>query len=441
MPLCAVLCCGAGEPNTKDSLLIAGDKLPHYLAGAYTLGDALADLCEVPGCKAQLMYASNAVQRRRQLQQQQQQRALLSPFAQANASAAAAAAAAASRQPNILQVYDAIGHDTAAAASEDEDEEDQAAAAALAAGIRVPRGFAIGSFSSKGFGAGSDFGSNPSLLQLLERERTQQQQQREQQSAQGADSSSAGASTAAAAAAVENGDDLQAGFADEYLDPPMPTADQLSLFTEVQRFVGRRRLRPVLHSTLHRMVFAMPFDNRIRITLDTDVRTTALVSISSRSLSQTAPHCVSCLFPQADCATLCPSPLSPKQTAPHSVPRLFPPSRLRHTVSLASFPQADCATLCPSPLSPKQTAPHCVPSLFPPSRLRHTVSLASFPQADCATLCRLPFPPKQASNSHHTDILLLLQFTKWSGVHRRNLYKGRAVIWSAAGGQVLTYML
>jgi hypothetical protein len=280
-----VVCCAAGEPNTKDSLLIAGDKLPHYLAGAYTLGDALADLCEVPGCKAQLMSASNAVQRRRQQQQQQRTPSrgqLVSPFAQANASAAAAAAdgAVASRQPNIMQVYDAIGHGTAAAASDEEDEEDQAAAAALAASIRVPRGFAIGSFSSKGFGMGSSYGSNPSLLQLLERE----QQQRVQQSPQGVDagSTAAGQPAPAAAAAGNGDDDLQAGFADAYLDPPMPTADQLSLFTEVQRFVGRRRLRPVLHSMLHRMVFAMPFDNRIRITLDTDVRTTALVSIICR---------------------------------------------------------------------------------------------------------------------------------------------------------------
>jgi SPX domain protein involved in polyphosphate accumulation len=34
----------------------------------------------------------------------------------------------------------------------------------------------------------------------------------------------------------------------------------------------------VLHSVLRRMVFAMPFDDRIRITIDTDVTTRALVS-------------------------------------------------------------------------------------------------------------------------------------------------------------------
>jgi hypothetical protein len=47
------------EPNTKDSLLIVGDKLPESLASAYTLGDALADFFEVPELKAQLMSASS----------------------------------------------------------------------------------------------------------------------------------------------------------------------------------------------------------------------------------------------------------------------------------------------------------------------------------------------------------------------------------------------
>jgi hypothetical protein len=116
-------------------------------------------------------------------------------------------------------------------------------------------------------------GSHPSLLQLLEREQLQLQQQQESPQADGA----AAAKPATAVPASED-DELHAGFADAYLDPPVPTADQLSLFTEVQRFVGRMRLRPVLHSVLRRMVFAMPFDDRIRITIDTDVTTRALVS-------------------------------------------------------------------------------------------------------------------------------------------------------------------
>jgi hypothetical protein len=159
------------------------------------------------------------------------------------------------------------------------DEEEERAAAALAAGVRLPRGFAIGSFSSRSLGQTSAGGSNPSLLQLLERE--QQQQQQQQQQGQGQQpprppSKTASASTTAAVAAEGGDDGLEAGFADAYLDPPVPTADQLSLFMEVQRFVGRRRLAPVLHCVLTRMVFAMPFDDSIRITLDTDVRTTAL---------------------------------------------------------------------------------------------------------------------------------------------------------------------
>jgi hypothetical protein len=78
---------------------------------------------------------------------------------------------------------------------------------------------------------------------------------------------------AAAAAAAE------AGFEDAYLDPPMPSSDQLSLFSEVQRLIGRKRLQPVLHCALQRMLFAMPFDERLKITLDTDVAISAVVSI------------------------------------------------------------------------------------------------------------------------------------------------------------------
>lgn len=241
-----VCCLLPGEPNTKDSLLIAGDKLPQYLAGAYTLGDALADLCEVPACKAQLMHASSTVQRQQKQQRQSLQPHTMSPFVQTTAAAAAAAAHADSG-----------------------DAADEQAAAALAASVRLPSGFAIGSFSSRSFDQLGSSGSHPSLLQLLERE----QQQRGSPQADGA----AAAKPATAAPAAED-DELQAGFADAYLDPPVPTADQLSLFTEVQRFVGRMRLRPVLHSVLRRMVFAMPFDDRIRITIDTDVTTRALVS-------------------------------------------------------------------------------------------------------------------------------------------------------------------
>jgi hypothetical protein len=69
-----------------------------------------------------------------------------------------------------------------------------------------------------------------------------------------------------------------AGFEDAYLDPPMPSSDQLSLFSEVQRLVGRKRLQPVLHCVLQRMLFAMPFDERLKITLDSDVAISAVVS-------------------------------------------------------------------------------------------------------------------------------------------------------------------
>lgn len=274
-------CCVAGEPNTKDSLLIAGDKLPEYLAGAYTLGDALADLCEVPALKAQLLSASSSVRRRQQQQQQPPggcaaQRALLdSPFAQAAAAAVAAGSVSghAAGQQNGVAIPAGAGAGAGAAAEAVADAEEDEAAAALAASVRVPRGFAIGSFSSKSLGQPGGSGSHPSLLQLLEREQQQQQQQLSRGRSRGPEADTA----AAAAAGIE--DDLQAGFADAYLDPPVPTADQLSLFTEVQRIVGRRRLRPVLHCKLHRMVFAMPFDDRIRITLDTDVQTMALVSL------------------------------------------------------------------------------------------------------------------------------------------------------------------
>jgi hypothetical protein len=69
-----------------------------------------------------------------------------------------------------------------------------------------------------------------------------------------------------------------AGFEDAYLDPPMPSSDQLSLFSEVQRLIGRKRLQPVLHCVLQRMLFAMPFDERLKITLDSDVAISAVVS-------------------------------------------------------------------------------------------------------------------------------------------------------------------
>jgi len=166
-----------------------------------------------------------------------------------------------------------VDYDVAAAAADGEAEEE---AAMLAASIKVPKGFAIGSISSRSLGQGSANGSHPSLLQLLERDRQQQQQQREEEEPH--QGQWCGQTSECSAGTSDTGSDNQEGFADAYLDPPVPSADQLSLFMEVQRFVGRRRLRPVLHCVLQRMVFAMPFDNRIRITLDTDVRTKALVS-------------------------------------------------------------------------------------------------------------------------------------------------------------------
>lgn len=275
--------------------MIAGDKLPQYLAGAYTLGDALADLCEVPACKAQLIRASSVVSDAQQQQPQLWQRELLHYHQQQQ------------QQPGpshspFAQPYLAAEVPTGPGAAGDlgietDDDDDGAAAAILAASVRVPQGLAIGSFSSKSGleRAVVHNSSHPSLLELLDRERQQQldehlqQLQRRQQQQQQQERGKARAEGAPdpVTAAQEDGDgqDPYASFADAYLDPPVRSADQLSLFTEVQRFVGRRRLRPVLHCMLRRMVFAMPFDDRIRITLDTDVRTTAVVSPA---------RCISC---------------------------------------------------------------------------------------------------------------------------------------------------
>jgi hypothetical protein len=108
----------------------------------------------------------------------------------------------------------------------------------------------------------------------MPRQQQQQQQQLGLPDAKAAHVSSSGTlpPLSAAAAAAAN-----AGFEDAYLDPPMPSSDQLSLFSEVQRLIGRKRLQPVLHCVLQRMVFAMPFDERLKITLDTDVAISAVV--------------------------------------------------------------------------------------------------------------------------------------------------------------------
>lgn len=87
-----------------------------------------------------------------------------------------------------------------------------------------------------------------------------------------------------------------ADFADRYLAPPT-RSDQLSLFSEVQRLVARKGLVPVLHCTTRRMLFQMPFDDSIRLTIDTDVhmlaldeagerRALALASLAARSLQR-----------------------------------------------------------------------------------------------------------------------------------------------------------
>jgi hypothetical protein len=100
-----------------------------------------------------------------------------------------------------------------------------------------------------------------------------QQQQQQQQPISANDMPLSAAATLPAAAPA-----AEAGFEDAYLDPPMPSSDQLSLFSEVQRLIGRKRLQPVVHCVLQRMLFAMPFDERLKITLDTDVAISAVVS-------------------------------------------------------------------------------------------------------------------------------------------------------------------
>jgi SPX domain protein involved in polyphosphate accumulation len=45
---------------------------------------------------------------------------------------------------------------------------------------------------------------------------------------------------------------------------------------QVQALIGRKRLRPVLHVRSQRLLFQMPFDTSVRLTLDTDVSMTRL---------------------------------------------------------------------------------------------------------------------------------------------------------------------
>jgi hypothetical protein len=56
----AAAAAAAGEPNIKGALLIAGAKLNRYLQGTYSLGDALAELYQLPGVMQQLQTAASA---------------------------------------------------------------------------------------------------------------------------------------------------------------------------------------------------------------------------------------------------------------------------------------------------------------------------------------------------------------------------------------------
>jgi hypothetical protein len=197
----------AGTPNTKDALLIAGDKLPPFLTGDFTLGDALADLCELPALRQQMAAAAAAAAAAGS-------RDRPSPFA--------AAAAVAAEVPDPLDITQPAA--TATAHGSAELESPDPAEAQLAASIRMPAGLAIGSFSgsrslSKLASAGAS-GSHPSLLQLLARDREQQQQQQHHHHHQEA-------AAAAEASDLSDAAALDEGFANAYLDPPMPTADQL----------------------------------------------------------------------------------------------------------------------------------------------------------------------------------------------------------------------
>ncbi len=58
----------------------------------------------------------------------------------------------------------------------------------------------------------------------------------------------------------------------------LPTCTkQLSLFSELQGLIARKRLRPVLSTAAQQLRFQMPFDPTLRITLETDVIMTSQV--------------------------------------------------------------------------------------------------------------------------------------------------------------------
>lgn len=262
----------------KDALLIAGDKLPSYLAGTYTLSSALADLCAVPVMRQQLLRASSGVPHQGPGQAAPGGTAAAGQLAAAGSSSNNDAGGA-SWLHDVPITRNATEAAAAAAAIAEVDASAEAATEEhLAASLRLPSGLAIGSStgsrslgrpssSSGGGGAGvASEGSHPSLLQLLQRERQQQQVQPAAQQA------------SPRGPHAQEAEEAEDGFADAYLDPPMPSADQLSLFTEVQQLVGRRQLQPVLHCVLHRMLFALPFDDRLHVTLDTSVKMAALVS-------------------------------------------------------------------------------------------------------------------------------------------------------------------
>lgn len=258
----------------KDSLLISGEKLPAYLAGAYNLSDALQQLYEYPALRQQMQQQGPSAATDVQQPQLPQQ----SPFASYTAITAMAADG----------MY--------LPGSQQQQEQERDAATAVASGIKVPQGVVLGASSSgsrvlttEGASSEAPGREHSDAQDVKDVPGQQQQQQLDSQTPSTANSLQQPAARSYATlqkhqntnpniSANSNTRTDSIGFEDAYLDPPVPSADQLSLFTEVQRLVTRKGLGPVLHSVVQRMLFAMPFDDRIKVTLDTDVKMSAVVS-------------------------------------------------------------------------------------------------------------------------------------------------------------------
>ena len=280
-----------GEPNAKAAMLMAGDALPAYLAGAYTLGDALEEmrprLVEVgasgsgaggsgaAGGGAAAGGGGGAAGQGPPRRGASFTRARSAASAlQLAAAAAAAAAAEAGQSPPAGGPFAAAAAAVAeAAAGAGRRSLDRGAgpldgapslmggdADAGPSGLWLPPGVAIGSppdeRAAAGLAAAADDGGIGGGAQPLLSPAASPARRSPRQSA------------AAAAPAAP-------ALADLLL--PLPaSSDQLSLFSEVQRLVARRGLVPVLHCSARRLVFQMPFDASLRVTLDLDVRMAAL---------------------------------------------------------------------------------------------------------------------------------------------------------------------